>query len=105
MKTSHLFLSLVSLSLTAIGAGAAETPRDSECVQLPVYLVTAPRQTAAEKQIERNLAELRAAAHKAVEVETVTPNFPARDKARAEARDTAVKEPAKPAVTLVVARS
>lgn len=62
MKKHFLILSLVSLCLTVVGAKAASTPNDTRIVNLPVFRVEANRLTSGERQIERNLAELRAEA-------------------------------------------
>ncbi|MBI2515780.1 MAG: hypothetical protein HYV95_02585 [Opitutae bacterium] len=62
MKKNFLLLSLVSLSLTVVAAKAASTQNDTRIVNLPAYRVVVPRLTSGERQIERNLAELRAEA-------------------------------------------
>jgi len=73
MKKTHLLLALVSLSLTVVAARAANTPTKNDCVELPAYTVTAERQSAAEKQIARNLEELRDAAKAVVPVKAEIP--------------------------------
>jgi hypothetical protein len=97
MKNSHLFLSLVSLSLTVISARAASLETNTPCVQLPVFTVEAPRLTAAERQIARNLDELRAAARTPIAIETEIPLL--------GAKNTVAHETTNPARILVVARS
>jgi len=98
MKTSHLFLSLVSLGFTVIAANAASPENtDNECVQMPAYTVEVPRHDDVERQIARSLDELRAAARKplAVAVEFALQPAPASAEA----------SPAKPAPVVVIAKS
>ena len=97
MKTSHLFLSLVSLSLTVISARSATNESANDTVELPVFTVTTPRQTEAERQIARNMDELRAAAKVPVAVSTETP-------LQAASRP-AAPEPTKAAPVMIIAKS
>jgi hypothetical protein len=96
MKNSHLLLSLVILSLTVLSARATSLDKSSEVIQLPAYTVEAPRQTAAEKQIARNLDELRAAARTPMAVKVEVPMLKAGPAGR---------EASAPAPVLVVDRS
>jgi hypothetical protein len=95
MKISHLLLSLVSLSLTVISARADSADTKNDCVQLPAYTVEVARQTAAERQIASNLAELRAAAQVPLAVTVEIPLLAAQVGPRPEA--------SQPAPVLVVA--
>jgi hypothetical protein len=81
MKTSHFFLSLVSISLTVISARAASLDNKNEYIELPAFTVEAPRQSAAEKQIAQNLDEMRAAARKPLAVKTEVPLIKAQNEA------------------------
>jgi len=88
MKKTHLLLALVSLSLTVASASAANPESRNDCVELPAYTVSAPRQSAAEKQISRNLEELRDAAKSVMPVKAVVPlaDEAARDAAKVAPR-------------------
>lgn len=81
MKKISLILVLVSASLTVVGAKAASTQNDVRIVNLPTYRVVVPRLTEGERQIERNLAELRAESRTplavTVELPTLAPKTPA----------------------------
>ena len=73
MKTSLYLLSLVSLSLTALSARAASPTEETEPVRMPVYVIEAPRQTPAEKEIQRCLDAMRAAAAKPLAIKIPLP--------------------------------
>lgn len=75
MKKNFLILSLVSFCLTVVGANAAPTQNDTRIVNLPTFRVVTPRLTAGERQIERNLAELRAAARTPMAVPVELPSL------------------------------
>lgn len=97
MKNSHLLLSIVSLSLTVIGARATTLECNNEPVLLPIFTVETPRQTAAERQIAHNLDELRALARVPLAIKTEIPLLKARNEAD--------RETARPATLLVVSKS
>jgi hypothetical protein len=82
MKKNFLILSLVSLCLTVVGAKAASTLNDTRVINLPVFRVETGRLTSGERQIERNLAELRANARTPmavpVELPMLAPKAPAQ---------------------------
>lgn len=60
-NTSLLFLA--SLAVLASSASAAQSQSASELIVLPTYIVSAPRYSAAEQQINASLSELRRQAH------------------------------------------
>ena len=73
MKTSLYLLSLVSLSLTALSARAASPAEETAPVCMPVYVIEAPRLTPAEKEIQRALDAMRAAAAKPLAIKIPLP--------------------------------
>jgi len=73
MKISHLFLSLVSISLTVISARASSLETKSETVQLPTFTIEVPRRADFEVQIAQSLNELRATARTPIAVKTEIP--------------------------------
>lgn len=75
MKTLTFLLSLVGASLTVTAASAAVPNENENVVDLPAYRVTAPRYTAAEKEIASSLAELRAQAQSTLAVRTELPSL------------------------------
>ena len=62
MKNNHLLI-LASLAVLASSASAAQSQSESELIVLPTYVVSAPRYSAAEQQINASLSELRRQAH------------------------------------------
>lgn len=75
MKTITFLLSLAGASLTVTAASAAVQNDNENVLDLPAYRVTAPRYTAAEKEIARSLADFRAQAQPATAVRTELPSF------------------------------
>ena len=73
MKTSLRLLALVSLSFTALSASTANPTEETAPVQLPAYVITAPRLTPAEQEIKRSLDALRAVAAKPMVVKITLP--------------------------------
>ena len=71
------FIALVSLSLTVAASAAVQNNNQNEdgVYTLPTYKVAAPRYTAAEKQIEAGLAELRAQARVAPAIRVELPSL------------------------------
>ena len=61
MKTKSFFL-LTTIAALLATAGTAQTNETSEAIALPKFVVTAPRHTDAEKQLNASLAEFRAQA-------------------------------------------
>ncbi len=59
-KNSLLLLASVAVLLTSVGA--AQDRNESEAIALPTYVVTAPRVTLAEQQVQHSLATLRSQA-------------------------------------------
>lgn len=62
MKNNPL-LFLASLAVLASSASAAQNQTESELIVLPTYVVSAPRYSAVEQQINASLNELRRQAH------------------------------------------
>ena len=62
MKNNPLLI-LASLAALASSASAAQSQSESELIVLPIYVVSAPRYSAAEQQINASLSELRRQAH------------------------------------------
>ncbi|WP_438481863.1 hypothetical protein [Oleiharenicola lentus] len=61
MKKNSLFL-LASIAALLTSISSAQDNTSVEVIELPKYVVTAPRQTTVEKQLDRSLATLRAQA-------------------------------------------
>ena len=62
MKNNPLLI-LASLAVLASSASAAQSQSEPELIVLPIYVVSAPRYSAAEQQINASLSELRRQAH------------------------------------------
>ena len=73
MKSKVLLLSLACLGLTSLTAIASRPEEENETVQLPAYVLTVPRHTAAEMEIQRGLDALKALAAKPVVVRVTLP--------------------------------
>ena len=76
MKTKTLLLLASVVVLTTV-ARAAQTQTEPDAIQLPTYTVEAPRYSAAEKQINANLAEFRQQAKAPVAVPMNCPSLKA----------------------------
>lgn len=75
MKKITFILSLVSASLTVTAASAAVQNHNENVVDLPAYIVTAPRYTEAEKTIAQSLEAFRNQAKPTVAVRTTLPSL------------------------------
>lgn len=88
MKNKFLFLALTSLTLITAKVGAATSQQESEPVQLPAFVVEAPRQLPVEKAIEAGLDEVRNLAHAPAIKLAVQPSVSAQSTFAANAQQT-----------------
>ena len=73
MKTKGLLLSLACLGLTNLAALASSPEEENESVLLPAYVLTVPRHTAAELEIQQGLDALKVLSTKPAVVRVTLP--------------------------------
>ncbi|MBI3887119.1 MAG: hypothetical protein HY302_15540 [Opitutae bacterium] len=76
MRNKILFLSLACLALFVVNARAAATPKDGASIEMPAFVVEAPRYLPAEKDIAAALRDLRREARAPVGVFAELPALP-----------------------------
>ena len=88
MKNKFLILALTSLTLITANVGAATTQQESDAVQLPAFVVEAPRQLPVEKAIQASLDEIRSQAHAPAIKLAIQPSLSAQSTFAANAQQT-----------------